>query len=191
MAFRLPTLTMAVCGALCVPQLASYAQQPITETTPPIVQVRVGGDHDSANPLRHHGCSRQFRGSATGYRQYMRPAAGSPSSQNSIPSSVRQALYPNLPAEGHLTPSTVRPVAHLEPVNCCNQNAGTDPCWSLTRNRSEHMAPTEFAPLAETGAEWYEFGCCRYCQLKPLRSSWRPSQSFGQFGNFRQVSLTD
>ncbi len=143
MAIRLPMLTMAVCGALCVPQLASYAQQPIVDPTPPIVQVRVGGDHDSANPLRHQAARGNFedRQLATGI---MRPAAGSPSSQNSIPSSVKQALYPNLPAEGLLSPSMVRPVAHLEPVTAAEL---ADPMLVTGSEPPRTLAPTEFAPL--------------------------------------------
>ena len=144
MTFRLPMLTMAVCGALCVPQLVLYAQQPIIDATPPIVQVRLGGDHDSANPLRHQGARNSFddRQSAIGK---MQSQAGSAHAQNSIPATVRQALYPNLPADGQVTPPMVQAVSHLEPVAPVKTPAEPVPVNGSQPPRT--LMATEFAKL--------------------------------------------
>lgn len=112
MAFRLPTLTMAVCVAFCVPQLASTAQQPITDTSPPIAQARIGDD--SANPLRHQSVNATNRSPQPSVVALSNPPSSSANLENSIPAAVRQAIFPN---RQHDQQPAVQPVAHVQPIN--------------------------------------------------------------------------
>jgi flagellar biogenesis protein FliO len=115
MAFRLPTLTMAVCVAFCVPHLASNAQQPITETAPPIAQVRIGDESDSANPLRHHTVAASNRAPRPSVATKSEPHSSSENLANSMPPAVRRAIFPDL--QDNPQQPTVQSVNHLEPVN--------------------------------------------------------------------------
>ena len=119
MAFRLPTLTIAVCVVLWVPQLALDAQQPTANFSPPIERVPTVGENQSANPLRHRTMIATTNSPSalpqSGKAEQQPAGKSREEMREAIPPEVRKALYPHL-TEKKKDNVLVQAAAHLEPV---------------------------------------------------------------------------